>query len=201
MIILTPCDSHSARFSSISKILVAAKYSTGRSPCAAAAFIAAATGDGHCLPVANHDSASAIQKSGSLCVAIAYLSVITISPSVVIDSEFDFKNSIKSLFSAIGFGDGAGGISGFDSTGLSNVTSLNTGAPGIDDDFGAEKSKSLGIGNASFASDSGGMAAAPMCMFSVSGVGIAGAVGAGITSAAAGPSGVIGMLDAGDCCV
>lgn len=40
-------------------------------------------GDGRWVPGANHVSVSAIQNSGSVCDAIARLSVMTMSPSVL----------------------------------------------------------------------------------------------------------------------
>ena len=78
-----PSWRHCARRASRSKMFVWARYSTGRTPRAADSDKIASAGDGFCRPAANHVSLSAIQKSGSACVIIASVSVITIPFSIV----------------------------------------------------------------------------------------------------------------------
>ena len=70
-----PADSHSARRVSRSRIFVCPRYNTGCKFWAWAIFVSAVIGDSFCLPAANHVSMSAIQKSGSSCVAIAIVGV------------------------------------------------------------------------------------------------------------------------------
>ena len=60
-----------------------------------AAVFAAIIGDGHVLPAANQFSLSGTQKSGSQCVAIACVSVITISLSVLKFRLFFVRYSIN----------------------------------------------------------------------------------------------------------
>ncbi len=138
MITTMPSDSHLARRVSISIMLVDFKYKTGvkLSP---AAIWAAATGDCFCWPAANQDSSSAIQKSGSSCVAMAWRSVIIILLSMRIILWPWARNSSAilgavsvagvgaSISKSVNFGVaviGAAGESGL----LSNVMSENTGA-------------------------------------------------------------------------
>lgn len=78
-----PSSRHCARRASKSIMFVCSKYSTGRTPRAADIDKTVSAGDGFCRPAANHVSLSAIQKSGSLCVAIASWSVITMPFSIV----------------------------------------------------------------------------------------------------------------------
>ena len=75
VITVMPADSHSARRVSRSRIFVCPRYNTGCKFWAWAIFVSAVIGDGFCFPAANHVSMSAIQKSGSSCVAIAIVGV------------------------------------------------------------------------------------------------------------------------------
>lgn len=72
---MTPICDHWSRMLSISIILVWARYITGFNPVVADSFIRAIIGDAFCLPAANQFSGSAIQNSGSSCIAIICVSV------------------------------------------------------------------------------------------------------------------------------
>lgn len=78
-----PDCSHSAIFLSHFIMFVAPRYKTARTLCSAAAVCNAAIGDGRVLPDANQIGSSIIQKSLSLCTAIAAVSVMIISSSVI----------------------------------------------------------------------------------------------------------------------
>lgn len=64
-------------------MFVAPKYKIARILCSAAMVRSGVIGDGRVLPDANHTGSSIIQKSLSLCTAIAAVSVIIISSSVI----------------------------------------------------------------------------------------------------------------------
>lgn len=91
-----------------------------------AAFFAAMIGDGHTLPAANQFSVSATQKSGSECVAMACVSVITMSPSVINVRSLLFRCSINLELS-----DGTVSDCGVGTTasvsGVSKLISVNVG--------------------------------------------------------------------------
>ena len=74
--IFIPSDAHFWHMLSRSIMLSVPRYSTGINPCSDATRVTDIIGDGICLPVANHDSLSHTQKSGSVCEAIANLSVM-----------------------------------------------------------------------------------------------------------------------------
>ena len=77
-----PLDSHAATRSSISKIFVWAKYSTGFNPVSVARCWMAVVGLGRCFSLANQSTSSAIQKSGSSCTAIIMSWYMIKSPSI-----------------------------------------------------------------------------------------------------------------------
>lgn len=118
-----------------------------------AAFFAAMIGDGHTLPAANQLSVSATQKSGSECVAMACVSVIIMSPSVVNFCPVLFRWSIKTELSADAVSDwGTWGALSLVS-GVSKLISVNVGvnwsiASGVMSSD-AVMSKSGGTGNVS----------------------------------------------------
>lgn len=70
---------------------------TGIRLCFWAAVRTEAIGDGHIRPAANQFSVSATQKSGSLWVVIAWVSVMTVSPSI----EYGCPLSVKKFITAI----------------------------------------------------------------------------------------------------
>ena len=94
----------------------------------AADFFAISIGDGRVLPDANHVSGSATQKSGSLCVAIACVSVIIMSPSVVYGLPVAFRCVVSTLMSALysEMCSAASGVGAGD--GVSKFISVNIGA-------------------------------------------------------------------------
>ena len=89
------------------------RYNTGVRPLWDAMFVSLIIGDSFCLPVANQNWLSHTQKSSSLCVAIACLSVMIISSILL--------NFLPILFKCSDIG------SSFFS-GVPNVMSVNVGA-------------------------------------------------------------------------
>ena len=80
--IFIPIDSHFLHIVSISIMLSAPKYNIGVNPRSDAIVMACLTGESICLPVANQKSSSHTQKSSSVCVAIACLSVMMMSSMI-----------------------------------------------------------------------------------------------------------------------
>ena len=150
MITRTPADSHLVRTVSRSNIFVVPRYNTAVRSVDAVWDFNAAIGDGRVRPSANHVSSSAIQKSGSSCVAIAMVSVNIMSPSIVNSmpaSRNTFVIAVSDVASgAAGVGDASNVISekvgmvGIDVTGMESPP--NTSSP---------ISKSVGIGKSSAA--------------------------------------------------
>lgn len=64
-------------------MFVVPKYKIARTLCSAAVARKCSIGDGRVLPAANQIGSSIIQKSLSLCTAIAAVSVMIISSSVI----------------------------------------------------------------------------------------------------------------------
>lgn len=97
VIIVTPIDSHVGINLSRSIMLLAPRYNIGLKLRSFAIWLNCLIGDSICLPVANQKSSSHTQKSSSLCVAMACLSVVIILSNV--------SNLVPILFkySAIGF--------------------------------------------------------------------------------------------------
>ena len=79
VIIFIPIVSHFSRIVSRSIIFSAPRYNIGAIFLSSAIFVNRFIGDVICLPVANQNSSSQTQKSLSVCVAIACLSVIIMS--------------------------------------------------------------------------------------------------------------------------
>lgn len=142
-----PADVHSAILVSISNILRVARYSMGRRPSVAAAA-SFAIGLGHDLPLANQVSSSAIQKSGSSCVAIIISSHMTKSSRRMALRPCAVKNSITGQ----GVSDVVSGVSGVAGVLSPNVISENVGTvfsenPPVSKSSDGSKSKSVGSGN------------------------------------------------------
>lgn len=74
-----PSDVHVCFKESMSRMFSDARYIAGVFLCSWAMFTASVIGDVRTLPAANQFSVSTTQKSGSLCVAMAWVSVITMS--------------------------------------------------------------------------------------------------------------------------
>lgn len=108
--------------------------------CFEAAFWTAIIGDGHMRPAANQLSVSATQKSGSLCVMMACVSVMTILSSVEYALLFSVRYLINSELSFVSVC-----VSVSDS-GSSKFISVNVGIVSISG-VGISKSKSVGNGN------------------------------------------------------
>lgn len=129
-------------------ILVVARYSTGVRVDVAAISFRRAIGERRVLPDANHVSSSAIQKSESLWVAIACVSVMTMSPSVSnVRLWFAMCNItavVSALYSVTGGVDSGVGAG----VGSSKFMSWNTGVNWVDmsSKFGVSMSKSDGNG-------------------------------------------------------
>ena len=143
-----PSDSHLARRASRSNMFVWARYKTGRRPCAVPTDKTVSAGDGFCLPDANHVSLSAIQKSGSLCVAIASRAV-KITPFSEMNSVcWANRYSATGIFSSFIVSDGVGccGSSKF----ISENTGVNDGTVSV-----VGVSKFDGNGNSGADSNSG----------------------------------------------
>lgn len=78
-----PVDSHSGTNLSRFIMFCDIRYIAGVRLCFVAAFCIATMGDGHVRPAANQFSVSVTQKSGSECVMIACVSVMTTFSSIV----------------------------------------------------------------------------------------------------------------------
>ena len=108
--------------------------------CFEAAFWTAIIGDGHMRPAANQLSVSATQKSGSLCVIMACVSVMTMLSSVEYALLFSVRYLINSELSFV-----SNSMSVSDS-GSSKFISVNVGIISVSG-VGVSISKSAGRGN------------------------------------------------------
>lgn len=100
-----------------------------------------AIGDGHARPAANQLSVSATQKSESLCVMMAWVSVMITSPSVENSLSCLVRCTISSRLSF--------GLLGALSIASSKFISVNVGMLASVSGAGMSMSKSVGSGNAS----------------------------------------------------
>lgn len=100
-----------------------------------------AIGDGHARPAANQLSVSATQKSESLCVMMAWVSVMITSPSVENSLSCLVRCTISSRLSF--------GLLGALSIASSKFISVNVGMLAFVSGAGMSMSKSVGSGNAS----------------------------------------------------
>lgn len=100
-----------------------------------------AIGDGHVRPAANQLSVSATQKSESLCVMMAWVSVMTTSPSVENSLSCLVRCTISSRLSF--------GLSGALSIASSKFISVNIGMLASVSGAGMSMSKSAGRGRVS----------------------------------------------------
>ena len=96
--IFIPIDSHFLHIVSISIMLSAPKYNIGVNPRSDAIVMACLTGESICLPVANQKSSSHTQKSSSVCVAIACLSVMMMSSMISNCFPIVFRYSLIGFF-------------------------------------------------------------------------------------------------------
>ena len=145
-------------------MFVCPRYNTGCTPRAAPAANTASAGDGFCFPDANQFVSSAIQKSGSLCAAIASCNVNIIPDSIVYSmpladkySATGLKSSVTSPGNCVGAGAGLFSIGACASVSasvvpvsLSKFTSENTGANvgvPISNGLSSATSKSVGKGS------------------------------------------------------
>ena len=91
VIIFIPIVSHFSRIVSRSIIFSAPRYNIGVTFFSCAISIKCFIGDVICLPVANQNSSSQTQKSLSVCVTIACLSVIITSSMILNSLPIEFR--------------------------------------------------------------------------------------------------------------
>ena len=148
--IFIPIDSHFLHIVSMSIMLSDPRYSIGIRPRSDAIVVTCFTGESICLPVANQDSSSHTQKSSSVCVAIACLSVMIMLSTTSNSFPIVFKRSMIGVSGSVSWADAS-----------SKVISENVGADscvksGVPKSLSSDGATSKSDGNGiSLISDSG----------------------------------------------